>query len=470
MSKLLIVDDEPSICWGLSRLGESLGHEVTSFANAEQALSHVSVEETDLILLDVRLPGMDGLAALERLQQLTADVPVIVMTAHGDLQTAVEAVRLGATEYLLKPFDLDQVQRCIEQTLRERPRDVVPVAETSSSAMVGHSAALQEVFKRIALAAHSDAGVLLFGESGTGKELAARAIHNFSNRAAGPFVPVHMAALSETLAESELFGHVRGAFTGADHDRVGLLCQADGGTLFLDEVADIPLSAQVKLLRALDHHEVIPVGSSVPVTTRFRVISATHQDLTQKIREGTFRHDLYFRLGAFRIELPPLRQRLEDIPELASHFLQQYASSQDAAPSLSTEALSELQSRSWHGNIRELRNVLEHATIVARGGVINAEHLPPATNLISTQTSSVEPSAEQALAEAIGQWVQSVLSHEHSDGAVYEQLLRLLEPPLFKAALEKNQGQCAKAARQLGLHRTTLRKKLDQYQIDSEQT
>ncbi len=300
MAKLLVVDDEESICWGLKRLGESLGHEVLTASSAEAGLEIAQRQRPDAIVLDVRLPGMDGLSAIEHFQRSIGPRPIIVITAYGDLPTAVEAVRQRAFEYLIKPFDLQQVEQALSRALEPDANlsaDAAPHRETVGG-MVGRSPAMQHIFKRIALSAASDACVLVSGETGTGKELAARAIHQFSGRAAGPFVAVHVASLSGALAESELFGHVRGAFTGADFQRQGLLAQAEGGTLFLDEVADIPLPIQVKLLRALEMREVTPVGSNRPTPANFRVVSATHQRLHDAVKSGAFRHDLYFRLCA----------------------------------------------------------------------------------------------------------------------------------------------------------------------------
>ena len=314
MSHLLIVDDEPSICWGLGKLAESLGHSVATAASAEQGLQSATARRPDAIVLDVRLPGMSGVTAMHHFRRLLGPVPIIIITAFGDLTTAVEAVRNGAFEYLLKPFDLTTAQRVIERatdSLTAPPAAAADarLAPDGEGPIVGHSAAIQEVFKRIAVVAPSDACVHLRGESGTGKELAARAIHRYSRRSSGPFVAVNVASLSESLAESELFGHARGAFTGAQEPRTGLLEQAHGGTIFLDEVADIPLPVQVKLLRVLEHGEILPVGANRPVQSDFRLISATHQDLRQRVAEGRFRHDLYFRLITFEIEIPPLRQR-----------------------------------------------------------------------------------------------------------------------------------------------------------------
>ncbi len=469
MSKLLVVDDEQSICWGLTRLGESIGHEVVTASSAEQALRAVEDVRPDAIVLDVRLPGMDGLTAIRQFRERLGTVPIIVITAYGDLETAVEAVRNGAFEYIVKPFDLDIVQRALVRALTN---DHAPVGDLPRAAhvggLVGQSAAMQEVFKNIALAAASDASVLLCGESGTGKELAANAIHQYSDRIEGPFVAVNVASLSSSLAESELFGHTRGAFTGADQDRVGLLAQADGGTLFLDEVADIPLPTQVKLLRALDNGEVVPVGSGQPVKTNFRVVSATHQDLLAKVEDGSFRHDLYFRLCVFRIDIPPLRDRGDDIRELAEHFLH-FSRGQDvSAHALSEVVLNELRQRPWYGNVRELRNAMEHASIVARGGTIEPDHLPQAAPDSLFESQVDEPPLESSVAALLALWAEAKLADSGEVDRLYEQLLHLVEPPLFQAAIAKHHGQCASAARRLGLHRTTLRKKLDQYGISGE--
>jgi two-component system nitrogen regulation response regulator GlnG len=331
--------------------------------------------------------------------------------------------------------------------------------------MVGSSAAIQEVFKCIALAAESDACVLLSGESGTGKELAARAIHKYSRRASGPFVAVNVASLSPALAESELFGHVRGAFTGADESRVGLLVQADGGTLFLDEVADIPLPVQVKLLRVLEHGEVTPVGSNDVVMSNFRVVSATHQDLMKHVASGAFRHDLYFRLCGFKIDLPALRERVEDIRDLAYYFAT--VREGEATPEIPQETLAELEQRPWYGNIRELRNAIEHAAILARGGAIAKEHLPPPAKPFPATDGGLAGDPRSQIAEWIKKWAETQLGQSSEPSSLYDDFLALVEPPLLNAAMAESRGQCAAAARCLGLHRTTLRKKLDQYGIES---
>lgn len=472
MATILAIDDEPSICWGLAELGKRLGHKVSTASSAEQGLELASRLSPELILLDVRLPGMDGLSALPLLKERTPNAPIVVMTAHGDLSTAVEAVRQGAFDYVAKPFDLAQIERVIEQGLAEPVAAVSPVAiDGNVDGLVGRTPVMQEVFKRIALVAPSNACVMLSGESGSGKELVARAIHRYSHRSTGPFVAVNVAALSPTLAESELFGHVRGAFTGADQQRLGLLVEADGGTLFLDEIAEIPLAVQVKLLRVLEQGEVMPVGSGRTVKTNFRLITASHQDLATQVRAGEFRHDLYYRLSTFRIDLPPLRERREDIPLLVDFFLQSLADKTSPPPSVSRESLEELQRREWWGNVRELRNAVEHALIVARDNVILAEHLPAVqeSSPLAAAGSLGKASPGELLQRLIQQWAQQRLQASEQPTALYEEFLALVEPAFLEAALQKCNGQCAAAARVLGIHRTTLKKKLDQYGIAGDE-
>lgn len=469
MATLLLIDDEPSICWGLKTLAESIGHSVRTASSAELGFREAEkLPRPDVIFLDVRLPGMDGLSAMSRLQDLAPDASIIVMTAHGELETAVKAIRQGAFEYLTKPFDLAIAERVMDRAVQRRLSSVEQISTAPGPGLqnpiVGRSPAVQEVFKQIALVAGSEACVLITGESGTGKELVARAIHRYSRRSDGPFVPVHVAALSSTLAESELFGHVRGAFTGADVARTGLLEQARGGTVFLDEVAEIPLPLQVKLLRALEYGEVFPVGSDKPRSIEFRLVSATHQSLRDKVANGSFRHDLFFRLMAFQIDLPALRHRGDDLRELAEHFITTMsAKNQLVRPTLSKAALSEIVRRPWHGNVRELRNAIEHAVIVARGGQIEPEHIPIAAPPVG-QPSSAAPA--DLLAPLIQEWAATQLREFMNLEDLYERFLAVVEPPLLKATLIHELNQCTSAAKKLGLHRHTLRKKLDQYGIE----
>jgi DNA-binding NtrC family response regulator len=474
MPRLLVIDDEEAICWGLAELGKRLKLDVASASSAEQGLELAERKRPDLILLDVRLPGMDGLTALPRLRELAPAAPIVVMTAHGDLSIAVEAVQQGALDYVAKPFDLAQIERIIERALAQPTASAATSINSQADGLVGRTQIMQEVFKRIALVAPAEACVTLAGESGTGKELVARAIHRYSRRSSGPFVAVNVAALNPTLTESELFGHVRGAFTGADQPRQGLLVEADGGTLFLDEVADIPLPVQVKLLRALEHGEVLPVGSGRAVRTSFRLITATHQHLPAKVQAGEFRHDLYYRLATFQIDLPPLRYRVDDIPLLVDHFVQKLAAPASGASRVSQEALAEICARPWHGNVRELRNAIEHALILARDGMIRPEHLPDVLPPLLTPPKPPEalpaimlPPTDDQLRELVQAWTQARLKSGKS-ATLYSDLLSLVEPPFLESAMKKHHGQCASAARVLGMHRVTLRKKLDDYGIAGE--
>ena len=468
MAHLLIVDDEQSICWGFAKLASRMGHSAHTAASAEEGLRLAAEQCPDLVVLDVRLPGMDGLTAMAYFRERIGAVPIVIVTAYGELGTAVTAVRNGAFDYLAKPFELKTAERVIERALGEADKPGVAVAAAPApddTHMVGTSPPMQEVFKRIALVAASDACVHLRGESGTGKELAARAIHRYGRRAGGPFVAVNIASLSPALAESELFGHVRGAFTGAADARKGLLEQAHGGTIFLDEVADIPLPIQVKLLRTLEHGEVLPVGAAGPVRSDFRIISATHQNLSERVARGEFRHDLYFRLITFEVELPPLRERPDDIGPLVEHFLATLAHKAGLPrPSISAEAMSELERLPWYGNVRELRNAVEHALVLARGGTVGVHHLPPPmpASVVAGQVQT------DAIGTMVRQWARTRLAGGEPPEALYDELVTLVEPPLLEAAMAHSHGQCATAARRLGLHRTTLRKKLDQHGIGGE--
>jgi two-component system nitrogen regulation response regulator GlnG len=418
-------------------------------------------QRPNVLILDVRLPGMDGLTALARIRELEPELPVIVVTAFGDLPTAVRAVQGGAFDYLAKPFDLQQAIECVNRALQRRPAsEAAPESGNSAGPeeIVGRSSAMQTVFKRIALVALRDACVLITGESGTGKELVARAIHRYSARRHRPFLPVHIAALNPNLVESELFGHTRGAFTGATQARPGLLALADGGTVFLDELADIPLPVQVKLLRVLEHNEVLPVGGTQPQPLDIRILTATHQDLSRCVAEGRFRHDLFFRLNVFQIALPALRERPEDIEPLAEHFLHRF---EPRALPLLPETVRFLQTLPWFGNVRELRNALEHAAIVARGGPLLQEHFPT----FAVDLSSTSP-AEQ-MAAMVRKWLAE---HVRTNGAtppkdLYADLLRCVEPALLDEVMRRVQGNRWTASQWLGLNRATVRKKLVLYDL-----
>lgn len=470
MSHVLIVDDEPSICWAFRELLTEDGHEVSIAASAEKALELACARRPDAVVLDVRLPGNDGLWALQQLREHVGDMPVIVMTAFGNLETAVRSVASGAYDYLPKPFDLDQAAEVLRRALTPPPiaEPSGPTRESSAEKprLVGTSAAMQAVFKQIALVAGTDAPVLITGESGTGKELVAEAIHQNSLRRSGKFVPVCLAELSSHVIESELFGHVKGAFTGAETDRTGLLESAHRGTAFLDEIGDVPLLQQVKLLRAVERREVIPVGGSSPRAAEFRVIAATNRVLPELIAEGKFREDLFYRFGVFHIELPPLRERTGDIPLLAEHFLEQFAG--ERLPLRFTEAaMAALCARRWEGNVRELRNVVEHGAIVARGDFIDVEHLPPAR-----QWQRSPAGAESTLRRAAADWIARRLTEvgdeaqEANGSGLYEEFLSAAEPALLQSVLHECGQNRALAARRLGIHRTTLRQKLNKYGLN----
>src|SRR5262245_28047033 len=323
VSRILIVDDEPSISWGLSRLARSMGHEVDVAPSAEEGLCLAAAARPDVLVLGVRLPGMDGLTAMESFARHLGRAPIIVITAFGDLPTAVDAINKGAFEYVVKPFELAEIRSAIERALRVEKAKPAAAASESPGGMLGRTPEMQNGFKKIELAANSDASVLFVGESGVGKELAATAIHRNSGRRDAPFVAVNFAAIDSAQTELELFGQADAA--GGGTSRQGLLLQAHGGTLFIDEVADIPLALQLKLLRVLDRSEVVPVGGETPLRCRFRVIAATQHNLRKKVEAGEFRHDLFFRLCTFEIELPPLRDRRDDIALLAEHFAAQIA-------------------------------------------------------------------------------------------------------------------------------------------------
>ncbi|WP_439622898.1 sigma-54-dependent transcriptional regulator [Gemmata sp.] len=460
MPSILIVDDEEPIAWGLRRAFEREKYRVGVAASAEDGLAQARKHAPDVVFLDVRLPGMDGLTALAELRAIAPAAAVVVMTAHGNLNTAVKAVEGGAFDYLAKPFDLaqaiDAAKRALTRSVPGAADSRVPLAENdidpSPDAIVGRSPGIQAVFKRIALVAPTTACVLITGESGTGKELVARAVHANSPRRNKPFLPVHVAALNPNLVESELFGHTKGAFTGADRPRDGLLALADGGTVFLDELADIPLPVQAKLLRVLERQEVIPVGGGEPQTVDVRIVSATHADLSAGVREGTFRHDLFYRLNVYPIHLPPLRDRVDDVPPLAEHFLRKFAVA-NPAEVLPADTRAFLKSRPWPGNVRELRNALEHAAIEARGGPLRPEHFP------EPAAESGPVGASERLRSLVTEWVRERTRQKDGEPAeLHQQLLDTVEPALLDEVLRQLDGNRLVAARWLGLARATVRK------------
>ena len=471
MSRILIVDDEPAIGWSLRELFRDEGHAVEAAATVEAGLETCARFAPDAVLLDVRLPGRDGIAALPEFKALVPRAPVVVMTAFGDLDTAVRAVNAGAFDYLVKPFDLDRVARTVARALAEgSAAGVAPASPPPAGGphLVGSSPAMQEVFTQISLVAPGDLPVLITGATGTGKDVAARAIHAHGPRREGPFVAVSLAALSPSVIESELFGHVRGAFTGATADRPGLFEQAAGGTVFLDEIGEAPLDVQVKLLRTLESREVVRMGSVAPRIVDVRVIAATNRDLPEAVARGGFRADLYHRLRVFPIRMPALAERAGDLELLAAHFVAAVAGGPRA---MAANFLAALEARPWPGNLRELKHAVEYAAVVSRGGMLRAEHLPPAA--AGAEPAPIAADADARLTAAIAAWVDAALATEPpraggpyggqeggDDGGLHGRLVALVEPALLARVLAAAGGNRTAAARILGLDRATLRAKL----------
>ena len=465
MSRILIIDDEPAIGWSLREMLSDEGHSVEVAASVEAGLETCARFEPEAMLLDVRLPGRDGLSALPEFRSIVPNAPVVVMTAFGDLDTAVRAVNAGAFDYLVKPFDLESVSRIVAHALAERDqhaagRDQPAATATDAALLVGSSPPMQEVFKQISLVAPTELPVLITGETGTGKDLAARAIHAHSPRRHRPFVATSLGALAPSVIESELFGHVRGAFTGATSDRPGLFAIADGGTLFLDEIGEAPLDLQVKLLRALETREVTPVGAAAPRKLDVRVIAATNRDLVAAIAAGTFREDLYHRLHVFPIHMPPLAARRDDIDTLAAHVLARQAAGRPM-PTMSEAFRVALRSRPWPGNVRELKHAIEYAAVVARGGMLRPEHLPAQPATAASQPVG-DATADAQVVAAVGAWVDAALATGTTTaGPLHEPLIDLVETTLMQKVVAAAGGNRTAAAKLLGLDRATLRSKLD---------
>ncbi|HAU9296438.1 TPA: sigma-54-dependent response regulator transcription factor ZraR [Escherichia coli] len=432
---ILVVDDDISHCTILQALLRGWGYNVALANSGRQALEQVRERVFDLVLCDVRMAEMDGIATLKEIKALNPAIPVLIMTAYSSVETAVEALKTGALDYLIKPLDFDNLQATLEKALAHTHSiDAETLAVTASQfGMVGKSPAMQHLLSEIALVAPSEATVLIHGDSGTGKELVARAIHASSARSEKPLVTLNCAALNESLLESELFGHEKGAFTGADKRREGRFVEADGGTLFLDEIGDISPMMQVRLLRAIQEREVQRVGSNQTISVDVRLIAATHRDLAAEVNAGRFRQDLYYRLNVVAIEVPSLRQRREDIPLLAGHFLQRFAErNRKAVKGFTPQAMDLLIHYDWPGNIRELENAVERAVVLLTGEYISERELPLAiasTPIPLGQSQDIQPLVE-------------------------------VEKEVILAALEKTGGNKTEAARQLGITRKTLLAKL----------
>ena len=469
--RVLIADDEEGLRWVLEKGLRQAGYRVTAVKDGESALREVRAEPFDLIFLDVKMPGMDGLSLLDQIRGLSPEAQVVIMTAHGTMETAIQAMQRGAYDYLAKPFDLDELLLLAERALAAK-RLTQEVAQLKTGlrevwefgALVGRHPKMQEVYKTIGRIAASDVTVLLRGESGTGKELVARAIHHYSRRAGRPFVAVSCAAIPGPLLESELFGHERGAFTDAKERKLGKLELAHSGTVFLDEVADMPLDLQAKLLRALQERSFERVGGHAPIHVDVRLLAATNRDLEAMMREGRFREDMFYRLNVVTLALPPLRERRDDISLLADHFLAKYAADLGER-AIAPEAMDRLRGYDWPGNVRELENVIQRAMVMTTAGVILPEHLPiaPVSAAASvTAAATLEDVIEQKLAEC----VRGLRSRSRAN--LYSLIVTLVEKPLFKAVLREARGNQVKAAALLGINRNTLRKKLKEHGIDPD--
>jgi two-component system response regulator HydG len=443
--RILIVDDERSMCELLDTDLRLRGFSTASFTSAPQALAALQQDDADVVLTDVRMPGTNGIDLCQQIASLRPDIPVLVMTAFGSLETAVAALRAGAYDFITKPVEMDLLAVSLNRAVRHHQlqQQVRRLTETVDRAahfgdVLGDSPAMQAIYRQLVQVAPTDTSVLLTGESGTGKELVARWLHRKSRRGSGPFVAVSCAALPETLLESELFGHAKGAFTDARHDRKGLFVQAEGGTLFLDEVGELPSAMQVKLLRALEERAVRPVGSNQEVPFDVRLISATNRDLEHAVQENEFREDLYYRVNVIQIELPPLRARGADVLLLAQHFLGVYAASMGrAVKGISPAAAERLLAYNWPGNVRELRNVIERAVALTQHDHLVIDDLPEKVcNYHSRQVVI--------------------------DGTDPSQLISLeeLERNYVRQVLEATGGNRTLAARILGLDRKTLYRRL----------
>ena len=462
MNTVWIVDDDRSIRWVLEKAlsREEISYE--SFTSATDAIAALEDVQTppSVLISDIRMPGRSGLDLLQRMKSLHPSVPVIIMTAYSDLDSAVSAFQGGAFEYLPKPFDVDQaialVQRALEQSTHQTGAELdAPVAPE----ILGQAPAMQEVFRAIGRLAQSHATVLINGESGAGKELVARALHRHSPRRDAPFIAINTAAIPRDLLESELFGHERGAFTGAAAQRRGRFEQAEGGTLFLDEIGDMPAELQTRLLRVLSDGHFYRVGGQQPIRANVRVIAATHQDLEERVRNGLFREDLFHRLNVIRLRLPPLRERKEDIPILVRHFLQKSAQELSVdAKRISEAALRHLQSYAFPGNVRQLENVCHWLTVMAPGQVVELADLPPELR----DQPATAPSSDwtDSLARDVDRLLGSV------PGEVFEQLSQTFERTLIRRALVATGGRKIEAAQLLGIGRNTITRKIQDLDIE----
>jgi two-component system nitrogen regulation response regulator GlnG len=460
-----IVDDDRSIRWVLEKALAREGIPYKTFSSAYEVLQALAVSQPRVLVSDIRMPGESGLTLLNKIKERYPQMPVIIMTAYSDLDSAVAAFQGGAFEYLPKPFDVDHALALIRRAATETPASAPPGAASSETPeILGQAPAMQEVFRAIGRLSQSNATVLITGESGTGKELVARALHRHSPRAAGPFVAINTAAIPKDLLESELFGHERGAFTGAQSMRRGRFEQAEGGTLFLDEIGDMPADLQVRLLRVLSDGEYYRVGGHAPQKASVRIIAATHQNLDERVRQGLFREDLLHRLNVVRLRLPPLRERAEDIAPLARHFLQKSARELAVEPkTLSDDALKVLTGFAFPGNVRQLENVCHWVTVMGPGQRIEVADLPPEVREVAgTGTAAADVGWQQALDRELA---QALARGERNVG---DRLEREFEKTLIRRALAHTGGHRMEAAAWLGWGRNTLTRKIQELGLEPE--
>jgi nitrogen regulation protein NR(I) len=461
-ARLLLIEDDHSTAVSLRKVLQHEGYEVDLSARGDTGLEQAEARAYDVVLTDLRLPGLDGLEVVQRLHETQPRLPIILMTAHGTTETAIEATKFGAYDYLVKPFDAAELFDLIAAASANSRRMTEPVevggGGSHTSAIVGQSRAMQTLYKEIGRVAGTPITVLIRGDTGTGKELVARAIYQHSQRANAPFIAVNCAAIPETLLESELFGHERGAFTGATLRRIGRFEQAHHGTLFLDEIGDLSLGTQAKLLRVLQERHIQRLGNEAAIPVDVRVIAATHRDLESAMAEREFREDLYYRLSVVTLKLPPLRERTEDIPDLVKHFLLRHGRELGIDhPSIQPEAIAFLQAQPWPGNVRELENVLRQARLAARPLTIGLE---PVQQIIS-RARRPSTSFHQVQAQYISELLAAAQRGE-IEGA-FARMLQDLEPELYSQAIQLAQGNQAKAARWLGVTRLKMRDKLVQF-------
>ncbi len=457
-----IIDDDRSIRWVLEKALLRENIPCMTFSSATDALRELERSEPSAVLSDIRMPGVSGLELLQSLKERLPKVPVIIMTAYSDLDSAVAAFQGGAFEYLPKPFDVDQALELVRRALAENAsRDVPAMSDAPVPEILGQAPAMQEVFRAIGRLAQSNATVMITGESGSGKELVARALHRHSPRATGPFIALNTAAIPKDLLESELFGHERGAFTGAAAQRRGRFEQADGGTLFLDEIGDMPAELQTRLLRVLSDGQFYRVGGHTPMKVNVRVIAATHQDLEVRVSEGLFREDLFHRLNVIRLRLPALRERREDIPLLVRHFMQKSARELGMeAKGVSDSALKTLVNLPWSGNVRQLENVSHYLTVMAPGQVVEIGDLP--TDLM--QGTIVQTGSD---------WLQGLAAEASArlargDAAILGELTQDYEKTLIEVALRHTGGRRIEASHLLGWGRNTLTRKIHELGMDDD--